>query len=473
MNQKNIFFYALSAATLLLWSACTVKHADDEIAMPCFGDQCENQTSDDDRVLSVAEQEMLENYYILSVYFIDSKKKLDDINLYIGQGEKAGFSPEYYEYPDIYYMYSMMGDDYTLYFGPYYASKYDFSSSTDPIYNLGVSRESINSKVFITQVFQDGPGDKAGLKAGDTILSVGTTEPGDVGAFDRLTSGKDGDEIKLRILREADTLDISAQLFCYLEPTVFASFKDSIPVIKITSFETNSATNCADANDQNSDKGTKHEVQSILSKTSGPTVIDLRGNPGGSIPECIGAAEQFLSKGDSIVILESTAVAPDSVSQMIITERFVATEDGVGKGRYFVFLADSATASCSEILLAGVTQNLKSPIVGQQTYGKGIGQYYIPTYAGGYSIVTSLRISDKDFVTYHDKGFLPDYDISDSLKALEKAVEIAKLGKEKRTKGYGTKDQGHFKNALAKKAGSKNALPRGGAYKIIKNPLIK
>ena len=158
---------------------------------------------------------------------------------------------------------------------------------------------------------------------------------------------------------------------------------------------------------------------------------------------------------------------------MIITERIVATEDGVGKGRYVVFLADSATASCSEILLAGVTRNLKSPIVGQQTYGKGIGQYYIPTYAGGYSIVTSLRISDKDFVTYHDKGFLPDYDISDSLKALEKAVEIAKLGKEKRTKGYGTKDQGHFSNSLAKKAGSKNALPRGGAYKIIKNPLMK
>ena len=473
MNQKNILFYALSAATLLFWSACTVKHADDEIAMPCFGDHCENQINDDDRVLSVAEQEMLENYYILSVYFIDSKKKLDDINLYIGQGEKAGFSPEYYEYPDIYYMYSMMGDDYTLYFGPYYASKYDFSSSTDPIYNLGVSRESIDSKVFITQVFQDGPGDKAGLKAGDTILSVGTTEPGDVGAFDRLTSGKDGDEIKLRVLRGTDTLDISAQLFCYLEPTVFASFKDSIPVIKITSFETNSATNCADANDQNSAKGTKYEVQSILSKTSGPTIIDLRGNPGGSIPECIGAAEQFLSKGDSIVILESTTVAPDSVSQMIITERIVATEDGVGKGRYVVFLADSATASCSEILLAGVTRNLKSPIVGQQTYGKGIGQYYIPTYAGGYSIVTSLRISDKDFVTYHDKGFLPDYDISDSLKALEKAVEIAKLGKEKRTKGYGTKDQGHFSNSLAKKAGSKNALPRGGAYKIIKNPLMK
>ena len=469
----RILFCALAAASLTLWTACTVKNADDEIAMPCIGDGCGNQGKQEDKVLSDAEQEMIDNYYLLSVYYINAEKKLGDIEQYIGYGEKNGYSPNYYEYPDIYYMYGQMGDLYTRYFGPYYASMYDFDSATDPVYNLAVSLDSANSKLVITHVYPDGPGSKAGLKEGDTILYVGASSPGDINGFNRLTSGKEGDEIKLTVLRGTETLDISAKLFCYLEPTVSISYKDSIPVIKVTGFEMYSAMSCADANNSSVAKGTKEEIKDILNKTSGPTVIDLRGNPGGTIPQCVAAAEQFLSKGDTIAIFESTDLAPDSVSQMIITERVVATEDGAGKGRYFVFLADTASASCTEIMLVGITQNLKSPIVGMQTYGKAIGQYYIPTFVGGYAIITSMRFNDKDFFFYLDKGLLPDYEISDPVKALDKAIELAKGGKEKRTKGYGTEDQGHFGNSFNKTASTRSGLPKGGAYRIIRNPRIK
>jgi C-terminal processing protease CtpA/Prc len=151
----------------------------------------------------------------------------------------------------------------------------------------------------------------------------------------------------------------------------------------------------------------------------------------------------------------------------------VATEDGVAKGRYFVFMADTNSASCSETMLMGVTNTTQAPIVGMLTYGKGIGQYNIPTGAGGLSMITAMKLYDKNNVSYHDKGIVPDYAISDTLKALDKAVEIAKLGKEKRSKGYGTEKQGHFENSLAKKASSAKEPARGGAYKLIKNPLMK
>lgn len=473
MKHYRLFYCALSMCLLTLWTACTVENADNEIAMP--GEEKPSNT-DSTQTLTVAEKELQENYELLYFYFIDATQKLGDIHSYMGHGEEAGYSPSRFEYPDVYYMYSKMGDSYTFYIGPYYVGKYDLDMESDPSYNLAVSVEKAESQLVITQVFPNGPGSKAGLKEKDTILYVGSSNPGSAKDFETLTTGSEGDSISLKILRGPDTLDISAKLFCYLNPTVFLSYRDSIPVIKITGFENFSATSCSDANnanDVNSFKGTKDEISTVLKATKGQTIIDLRGNPGGSIDACFSAAELFLSKGDTIARLEYTDVAPDNAHQMIINQSVVASEDGVGKGRYFVFLADSNSASCAETMLMGVTNTTKSPIVGMLTYGKGIGQYYIPTSAGGYSIITAMRVYDKNGFFYHDKGIVPDYNIADSTKALDKAVEIAKLAKEKRTQGYGSKELGHFNNSLAKKASFSNEPFKGGAYRIIKNPFAK
>lgn len=468
MNIKKILLCTLATCSLTLWTACTVKHANSEIAMP-------DEEEEIPQVLTAAEQELVENYQLLHFFFLNASEKLGDINSYNGYGEKAGYSPEYYEFPDVYYMYGQMGDSYTRYFGPYYVNKYDLDVSSEPSYSIAVSVQLADSQLVITQVFPNGPGEKAGLKEGDTILYVGNTKPGDEKSFEKLTSGSEGDSISFKILRESDTLDISAELFCYLEPTVFVSYRDSIPIIKISTFENFSAISCNEANSasENSTKGTSDEVKAALQATKGAAIIDLRGNPGGALDACLKATELFLSKGDTIGSLEYTEIAPDEVNQMILSDRMVATEDGVAKGRYFVFMADTNSASCSETMLMGVTNTTQAPIVGMLTYGKGIGQYNIPTSAGGLSMITAMKLYDKNDISYHDKGIVPDYDIPDSLKALDKAVEIAKLGKEKRTKGYGAENQGHFENSLAKKAFSSKEPARGGAYKVIKNPLMK
>ena len=469
MNFKKISFYTLAFLFLTTWTACTVKNADSEIAMP----DDEENGDDTPQQLTVAEYEMEQNYKLLRYYFIDANQKLGDINRYIGHGEEAGYSPDYYEFPDVYYMYSQMGDRYTRYIGPYYLSMYDVDMASDPSYNIAVAVEKADSQLVIAQVFPNGPGSKAGLKAGDTVLYVGTSKPGSAADFEKLTSGSEGDSISLKILRGADTLDISTELFCYLNPTVFISYHDSIPVIKITSFENQSARSCVEAEAATDYVGTKDEVKAALNATKGATIIDLRGNLGGAFDACLGAAEQFLSKGDTIGILEYTEIAPDEIHQMILRDNLVATEDGAGKGRYFVFLADTASASCAETMLMGVTSNTKSPVVGSLTYGKGIGQYNMPTNAGGFSIITAMKVYDKNDVSYHDKGIAPDHAITDSLKALDKAAEIAKLGTEKRANSYGTKNQGHFSNSLAKRASTWEGNPRGGAYRVKKNPFMK
>lgn len=459
---------AIALCALFAWTGCTVKNADNDIAMP------DEEQNEEEKPLTIADEELQYNHYLLSVFYLASSTHLHDIDWYAGYGEMAGYSSKYYEYPDIYFMYDQMEDNYTFYIGPYYTRKQDLSSSTEATYNLAVTVEDRDSSgLYITQVFPNGPGEKAGLKEGDKILAIDATEPGDVSGFDKLSKGSGGDTLSLRVVREADTLNIKAELFCYNAPTVFVTYKDSIPVIKITEFASASAVRCEDADDQNFENGSADELVAALKATKGPTVIDLRGNRGGSMDQCFAMAEEFLSVKDTIAILESTDLAPDSVSQLIRKDLVLATKNGAGKGRYYVFLADTLSASCAEFMIMGVTTNLLSPVVGQITFGKSIGQYYIPTKGFGYGIITSMKVYDKTGVSPHDKGILPDYEIADTLKALDKAVELAKAGKEKRTKSYGTKRLHHFTDTFAKKASDKNALLRSGAYRWKKAPLLK
>lgn len=464
---KKKLSVTLTLCTALTWTGCTVKNADNEIAMP-------DSEQEENKPLSLADEEFQFNYEALYFYYLAASTQLGSIDKYKGYGQNAGYSPDYYEYPDIYYMYSQMDDNYTLYFGPYYAQQRDFSATTEDSYNLAVSVESRDSsKLVITQVFPNGPGEKAGLKEGDTILYVGATVPGDADGFNKLTSGKEGDSLSLKVLRGSDSLDIKAELFCYKMPSVTVTYRDSIPVIKITEYANASAVSCAEADDNTSENGTADEFKAALKATKGATVIDLRGNPGGTLDQCFTATEDLLSKGDTLIIFEYADMAPDSVHQMIMRENIVASKDGVGKGRYYVFLADTNTASCAEMMMMGATTNLKTPVVGMITYGKSIGQYYIPTIAKGYSIITGMKMYDKNGSSPHDYGFAPDYEIADSLKALDKAVELAKAGKEKRTKGYGTKRLHHFTDTFAKKASNGNMVPRGGAYKWKELPFKK
>jgi C-terminal processing protease CtpA/Prc len=472
MSLKNFLRWKIGAAltlcALFAWTGCTVKDADNDIAMP------DDEQEEEGGPISLADEELQYNHYLLSVFYLAANTHLHDVDWYVGYGEKAGFSSNYYEYPDVYYMYNQMEDNYTFYIGPYYTRKQDLSSTTDATYNLAVTVEDKDSSgLYITQVFPNGPGEKAGLKVGDKVLAIDATEPGDVSGFNKLSTGNDGDSLSLKVVRESDTLNIKAQLFCYNTPTVFVTYKDSIPVIKITEFASASAIRCEDANDQSFEDGSADEFEAALKATKGPTVIDLRGNGGGSMDQCLAMAEEFLSLGDTISILEYTDIAPDSVSQLIRKDLVIATKNGAGKGRYYVFLADTNTASCSEVILMGATLNLKSPVVGQITYGKSIGQYYLSTLAFGYGIITSMKMYDKNGVSPHDVGILPDYEIADTLKALDKAVELAKAGKEKRSKGYGTKRLHHFTDAFAKKATDKRGLPKGGAYRWKEAPPMK
>lgn len=463
MKFTHLFIAGLSAAALL-FQACTTSASDEEILSPYMDEDAFSR-------LPKAQQELLFTNFFLQAMYVNAETEVKDVNKYLDEGAKNGFTEDDYEFPDVSYMYSTLSDNFTNYFSPYIAERIlkqlVYSEATAGIgadfqeiieTNCTTDGLCTNSGTLVFKhVYKNGPADKAGVLKGDTLLTIDGTGPRNEQHFRRLEAVFDaGETVPFAIKRGEDTLNISITFDQYFSPTVFVDMVDSIPVITVSEFTDTTVLVT----------GTYGEFLDALEETAGAksTIIDLRGNPGGTVEHCVNMAAEMLPKNDTIITIISHTIDTLTEEPYIDTTTFITEEDGIGAERYYVILADSNSASCAELMVAGVVSNTKSPVVGQTTYGKAIGQSYLETIAGGLTGITSMRLLDKNWGTYQKYGIVPDFEEGDSNKAMQKAVELAKEGTAQRTQGYGTVDKGHF--TLAKKRGNKE-LDRG-LFRIIR-----
>lgn len=378
-------------------------------------------------------------------------------------------------------MYEHMSDPFTRYFDPAYANQIlQLLTESEETVGIGAYIEEVNTSdttvaFVVSQVFENGPGYNSGLKDGDTILTINGITPEDIDDLDALLSGRKSDIKDIDVKRGENIVSLRIALGEFNTPTVLLTFKDSIPVIRITEFTATTIN----------EDGSYGEFVQVLNKIKDKykaAIIDLRDNPGGDVDHCNNMSAELLSKGDTIIIdLETNIDSSGRGSstryfQKIDTTTYIAEKDGIGKDLYYVFLADSGSASCAEVMLSAVTVNKKSPVVGLTSYGKGIGQYVMETYTSGLALVTGLRSMDKNGDVYHKVGIVPDFISGDEDEQMAKAIEWAKeRTKERRTTGfYGDKSTGHFAkekpaSGLATPRNKKDLLKQmNGAYKFKK-----
>ena len=466
MKLTHFFIAGLAAATLL-FQACTTSGGDDTILNPYMDEDTFNRLPPD-------QQELLFTNFFLQALYVNAETEVRDADSYLGAGARNGFTEEDYEFPDVSYMYATVSDNFTNYFSPYIAERImNQLIYSEAAVGIGADFQEIvetscsefdgfctnTSTLVFKHVYINGPADKAGVLKGDTLLMIDGREPRNELHFRRLEAVFDaGETIPFSIKRGEDTLVIMITFDEYFTPTVYVDSIESIPVITVTEF-TDTTTLVT---------GTYGEFVAALEETAGATstIIDLRGNPGGTVEHCVNMASELLPKNDTVITIISHTIDTLTEEPYIDTTTYIAGEDGIGAGRYYVLLADSNSASCAELMVAGVVSNTKSPVVGQITYGKAIGQSYLPTIAGGLTGITSMRLLDKNGQTYQKYGIVPDFEEGDSTRALQIAATLAKDGTVKRTQGYGTVDKGHF--TLAKRQGKKE-LDRG-LFRIVRNP---
>lgn len=144
-------------------------------------------------------------------------------------------------------------------------------------------------------------------------------------------------------------------------------------------------------------------------------VLDLRGNYGGLLADFYRIADLFVEEG-TVLGYEQTRMA-------LLTHAVKAGHAQFFHYKRIVILQDGETASAAE----GLIQALKSHVpgvvlMGETTFGKGIGQVTIPL-TGGYAIRgTVLEVKGPGGGSIHRIGIAPDIPVDPDEDWTEKAL---------------------------------------------------
>ncbi|MGN6395691.1 MAG: S41 family peptidase [Mucilaginibacter sp.] len=217
-----------------------------------------------------------------------------------------------------------------------------------------------NNKVYVSDVFQGFPAQKADIRPGDQMLKINDV-PLDGKNNDQvslLLKGAKGANIKLTMQREGDAKPAEKTLVRdeIRQPNVSYSgmVGGNMGYIKLDKFLENSAeevTNALTAIEKNKPNG---------------IILDLRSNGGGILQEAVKIVNLFVPKDVEVVSQKG------KIKEKNFTYNTVSAP--VEPNLPLVVLVNSHSASASEIV-AGSLQDLdRAIIIGQRSYGKGLVQ---------------------------------------------------------------------------------------------------
>jgi carboxyl-terminal processing protease len=237
-------------------------------------------------------------------------------------------------------------------------------------FGLGLRVEIVDGQVRVIGPLADSPAHRAGIVAGDRILSIDGKKLKGLAMKQvrRLLVPADDTPVGLEMLRATGarkTVRLTAAPFC-LE-TVTGLFRDDAGkwVHLIVPSEGIAYLRLREFTPETSQQFQRAFRQ--LARLEG-VVLDLRNNPGGARPAAIAIADMFLRKGTIVIVEHRTRPA----------EHHVAHEAGTVPDVPVVVLIDSRTASAAELVAGSLQAGDRAVLVGERTRGKGCIQTMIP-----------------------------------------------------------------------------------------------
>lgn len=269
-------------------------------------------------------------------------------------------------------MMDAFGDPYTVYLGS--AQMRDLNDTTTGDFGgVGLSitkplETSAEKPAFVEVVspIEDTPGWRAGIQAGDLILSIDGTSTAEITMEEvlKILRGPKGTSVNL-LIRRGKTGEFPITLVRALieVPTVKYGMinrgKQRTGYLRIIEFTPKTPDRVQEA----LDSFKKADFTSLI--------IDLRNNPGGLISSVADVADKFIDTG-VIVSTKSRLMFENSVY------RAKPRATVMPKDIPAVILINKGSASASEILAGALKDYHLAYLVGERTYGKGSVQQVVP-----------------------------------------------------------------------------------------------
>lgn len=268
---------------------------------------------------------------------------------------------------------------------------------------IGVVLTQQNGRLEIIEVVPDTPAAKAGIEAGDVIVSVDSVRITKDNIDDVLNKlrGLPGSSLKLEVetaseddngkkaTKKVRKIQLVREIIKSMS-VVHQQLSKGYAYIRVGVFQEETS--------EQVDKALRHYESENEGKLNG-VVLDLRSNPGGLLDQAVRIADLFLDSG----IIVST-VGRDRARQ----EVEYATKRQTHPYMPLVVLVNEASASASEIVAGALQDHNRALIVGMPTFGKGSVQSIIPLPNGAGLKMTVARYYTPNGRSIQAKGITPD-----------------------------------------------------------------
>jgi len=296
-------------------------------------------------------------------------------------------------------------DPYTTYIPA--DEKQDFTFQTTGQYGgIGALIQKDEDYVIISEPYKGFPADKAGLIAGDMIISINGESAKDKGIREvsNLLKGTPNTDVNVTIKRPV--LDKKIDVVITREKITINSvayydiLEDKTGYIKLRKFT----------------DGATQELKSALTdlrdnKDANAIILDLRNNPGGLLKEAVSVSNLFIEKG-KVVVKTKGKIEKWS-------ETHETTEQPFDEDIKLIVLINGASASASEIVAGCMQDYDRAVVVGEKSFGKGLVQTTRPLSYNAQLKVTTARyyipsgrcIQSLDYFNRNEDGsaaYMPD-----------------------------------------------------------------
>jgi carboxyl-terminal processing protease len=224
------------------------------------------------------------------------------------------------------------------------------------------------------------PAARAKLQLGDFIIKIDdepTAGIDDMTEILRLVRGKPNTTVRLTIERPSEPkphtfelmreiINIESVVGDRRDPEGGWQFRleadPRIAQIRITSFGDHTAAEF------------RRVMQELTEENVEAVVLDLRGNPGGSLDAAVAVCEMLLPAGKTIVETRGRGA--------VVLHRYATTSEGPFVDVPIAVVVNHKSASAAEIVAACLQDHGRAIVVGQRSYGKGTVQQLLPLESG-------------------------------------------------------------------------------------------
>ncbi len=244
---------------------------------------------------------------------------------------------------------------------------------------IGVQFNMLEDTLLVIQPTSKGPSERAGILAGDRIVTVNDTAIAGVNMsreeIMKRLRGPRGTMVKLGIVRRGIkgllTFDIKRAQIPVNTLDAAYMVEPGIGLIRFSSFGATTHTEVAEA------------IERLKAAGMTDLILDLQGNGGGYLGMAAQIASEFLPIGDLIVYTKTRGG--------VYGEDYRSRGSGLMRTGRVVVLVDEYTASAAEIVAGAIQDHDRGLIVGRRTYGKGLVQRPIELEDGSMIRLTIAR----------------------------------------------------------------------------------